>query len=52
MINEPFTSALNAFWSVNKGTWSISSDKANVDTLTSGEAVWLASPNLDTVNFE
>ncbi len=36
----------------DKGTWSISSDKANVATLTSGDAVLLTAGVLGIVNYE
>ena len=40
-----------SLWSADKGGWSISSSKVNVDSLTSGDAVLLASPDLDIVNY-
>ncbi|MEK6675393.1 MAG: hypothetical protein AABZ47_07025, partial [Planctomycetota bacterium] len=52
IINEPFTTSLSNFWTADKGTWSISSNQVNVDTLTSGDAVLLADAKLDVVNYE
>ncbi|MEK6674488.1 MAG: RHS repeat-associated core domain-containing protein [Planctomycetota bacterium] len=52
IINEPFTTSLSNFWTADKGTWSISSDQVNVDTLTSGDAVLLADAKLDVINYE
>ncbi len=52
LINDPFTTSLSSFWTADKGTWSISSGKVNVDTLTSGDAVLIADPNIDMINFE
>ena len=50
IIKEPFTTTLSDIWTAEKGTWSISSNQVNVDTLTSGEALLLADPQLDIVN--
>jgi RHS repeat-associated protein len=52
VINEPFTNSLNPYWSQNKGTWSVSSGKVNVDTLSSGDAVLLADAKLDMVHYK
>jgi RHS repeat-associated protein len=52
VINEPFTTSINSYWSQTKGGWSISSSKVNVDSLTSGEAILLADPKLDLVNYQ
>ncbi len=51
MMIDPFTTSLSGVWSADQGTWSISSSKVNVDTLTSGAALLLASPQLDQVNY-
>ena len=42
IINEPFTTSLSDIWMADKGTWSISSNQVNVDTLTSSVGLLLA----------
>ena len=51
VVNEPFTSSLNNFWTAHEGTWSISSNTVNVDTLVSNHAVLLADPDFGISNY-
>ena len=45
VITEPFTTSLSSIWTQDKGTWSISSNQVNVDTLAIGEASLRGSPD-------
>ena len=42
VISDDFTTSLSGIWTQDTGTWTISSDKANVSALPGGKALLLA----------
>lgn len=51
LVDDDFATSISGLWTQDTGTWSISSGKLNVSTLSSGEAILLADAELDMVNY-
>lgn len=52
VINDPFTSSLSGIWMQDKGTWSVGSGQAQVDTLTGSDAVMIGNADMNDGSIE